>query len=134
MKRCAVVLMLLILITGCGADFGVSSYDLTEYAATADGVVEETLGGYSMDVEGAHVEFTNMVTRDDAAVWFENQYDSLHEESSSSAGSKMTESGDYWFVIDGEYHRILFDEEQCVYAYGEKDAVVEALKGIRVIK
>ncbi|MGN0342671.1 MAG: hypothetical protein ACI4DO_07745 [Roseburia sp.] len=140
----AVGLMGAMLLTGCGASFSVSPSDLEDYADNNSGLYADVTsdytgtssleGVYVMETDDIHVELWDWEDTTHASAWFQDNMEILKDESSSHSGSDTTSGGDYSFKASDNYYRLLFSDDQGIYAYGDKDALNDALIEMNVIE
>lgn len=131
-----------IMLVGCGTSFEVNSLQLENYAndnscdyADVSSDYEEydhVDGVYVAETENVHVELWDLASDNDASEWFRNNAKTLESKAKSNAGSYMSTGGDYSFVVQEDYYRLLFCKDKGIYAYGEKEAVKDALSKIGV--
>lgn len=132
------------MLTGCGASFSVSSSVLEDYAdhnsglyadVTSDYADTSSLEGvYVMETDDIHVELWDWEDTAHASAWFQDNMEILKDESSSHSGSDTTSGGDYSFKTLGKYYRLLFSDDQGIYAYGDKEALNNALIEMNIIE
>lgn len=132
------------ILTGCGASFTISPEALETYAensgyAYAD--VSDDYADYSyidglyvMASTDAHVELWDLTSADYAASWFQSNVEDLENKESSNRGSSTSSGGDYAFTIDGEYYRVCFSGDICIYAHGEKNSIINILTDLEIVK
>ena len=143
-KIVAVSLAGMMLLTGCGASFDVSSSALETYADEQSGVYADVTDNYSeydyvegvyvAETDGAHVELWDFNNAEYAGGWFTNNVESTKTMAASHSGSSNSEGGDYSFNVDGTYYRILFSGDKGIYAYGTKENVNQALSSMGIVK
>lgn len=143
-KLLAVGLLSTMILTGCGASFTITPETLETYAEDSDYAYADISdeytdysyidGVYVMASTDAHVELWDLSSADYAAGWFQSNVEDLENKASSNIGSSTSSGGDYAFTIDGEYYRVFFSGDTGIYAYGEKDSVINILTDLEIMK
>lgn len=140
-----VSILMVLMLTGCGAKFEISGSDLQDYAVANEGQyadVSDQFGYdyldncYVMEVGNTHIELWDMDNTNTAYSWYEAMSEKLKADAKMSTGSNTSKSGDYTVTSrDDIAYRILFSEDKCIYAEGYyKDEINTILSGLGVIK
>lgn len=132
------------LLTGCGASFDISSTDLENYSKENNGIYTDIStdyvknydyidGVYILEKDDVHVELWDLDNQSDASKWFKNNIEILEDEAQSSSGSNTTSDGNYTITTGDTVYRILFSKDKGIYAYGNtKDAVNNVLADLNI--
>lgn len=131
-------------LSGCGASFDVSQSTLEDYANDNEGVYADVTSDYSdydyvegvyvVETDDIHVELWDLDSTTDASAWFQNNVETLKSTAKTNSGSSTSNGGNYKFNTDDGYYRILFSEDEGVYAHGDKEAVDAALSTMGIAK
>lgn len=142
----AATLMIAIMLTGCGADFTISSYELENYANSHGGQYAQLQNSsedgwegiqahYAIIVNGTQVELLTADDKKHAVGYFEGNRKVMEQKASSSKGSNTIKSGDYTYKVGDQTYRLMYCDNQCLLAIGKDEAKMNTiLKDLNVIK
>lgn len=145
MKKSALIAGLIgvVLLTGCGAKFDISSADLENWEGCTYSDVSDDYtsnydyvdGVYVAEKDDIHVELWDLNSTSNASKWFEGNVEDIKEKAKSSSGSSTSASGDYTINTGDVVYRILFCGDKGIYAYGDdKDSLNDALSALNITK
>lgn len=133
----ALMLGVLILMTGCGADFDIDASTLETYATEHEADYADLSddfddtpyvnGTYVIESGGIHVEMWEFDNKSHAQSWFTENVGDYKDSAEYSAGTNLVNSGNYIIRKDDTSYRILFSDNVGIFARGDSTDDVNAV-------